>query len=128
MEEKQKKNNEELAETLSQKYTYKDLKQMQENGEGLSVSSKDIQNANDNKLVITKDTPNPYGKRILFCFIALLAITAISILLIYLGKTQIAKYTSSIGIGYFSIDLANHIINYFRFNKLKKASENNKDN
>lgn len=115
---------EKTVETLSHKYSYEDFIRMQQNAESISVTTEDMAKAEKDRIIITKDTPNPFGKRILIELLLLIAVMVISILLFaILENENIYRYVSSIGIGLIAIELSSDIIRYIKFNKLKKNSK-----
>ena len=116
--------NEKIVETLSSKYSYDDFLQMQKKSESVSVTSEDMSKAENDRIIITKNTPNPFGKRILIELLLLVAVMVISIILYaILEKENIYGYVSSIGTGLIAVELSSDIIRYIRFNKLKKNSK-----
>ena len=117
-------NDEKTLETLSHKYRYEDFVKMQQKGESISVTTEDMQKAEKDRIIITKDTPNPFGKRILIELLVFVAVVVISIALYAISENEkIGEYVSSIGIGLISLELSSDIVKYLKFNKLKKNSK-----
>lgn len=115
---------EKTVETLSHKYNYEDFVRMQQNAESVSITTEDMTKAEKDRIIITKDTPNPFVKRILIELLLLIAVMVISIVLfVILENENIYGYVSSIGIGLIAVELSSDIIRYIKFNKLKKNSK-----
>ena len=116
--------NEKIVETLSSKYSYDDFLRMQKNAESVSVTTEDMSKAENDRIIITKNTPNPFGKRILIELLLLIAVMIVSVVLYAILKNEkIYGYISSIGIGLIAIELSSDIIRYFKFNRFKKSSK-----
>lgn len=65
----------------------------------VSVTAEDIAKAEKDRIIITKDTPNPFGKRILIELFLFVLLVVISIVLYAVVENEkVAEYVSSIGI------------------------------
>ena len=116
--------NKDIVDALSDKYSYDDIVKMQAEEKELSISDEDIKNSLESRPEITKDTPNPFSKRLLIELILVVVVIAAAVFLrSKFEDNRTVEIIISAVTGLISIEMATDIIKYFRFNKVKKNSK-----